>query len=228
MQLHFTHEIEDLKVSLLKMASLVDEQAGKAFTALETGDIELCRGIKSKDMEIDAYDNLITTQCENILALFQPVAVDLRFVISSLMINNQLERCGDIAVNIAQRVKKTTEHHNLIAETQILEMGRQARKMLKDAIDSFIQSNLELANSVLQSDESVDKLNKLIFKSLVEKMQTEPQLVEPCAHLIILTRQIERLADHATNIAENMVFYIDAKIIAHRKKLDDMAAKNQN
>ncbi len=221
MQLNFSREIENLKSNLLKMASLVDEQAEKAFKALETGDVELCRGIKAKDMEIDAYDNLITTQCENILALFQPVAVDLRFVMSVLMINNQLERCGDIAVNIVQRVKKTSEHHSLIAETQILEMGRQARKMLRDAIDSFIQNNVELANSVLQSDQDVDKFNKQIFKSLVERMQSEPQLIEPCSHLIVLTRHIERLADHATNIAENLLFYVEAKVVAHSKKLDN-------
>lgn len=219
MQEHFTKEVENLKVNLIKMASLVDEQAERAINALETGDVELCRGIKAKDLEIDAYDNLITTQCENILALFQPVAVDLRFVMSVLMINNQLERCGDIAVNIAQRVKKTSVHHSLIAESQILEMGRQARKMLKDAIDSFIQNNIELANTVLQSDENVDILNKEIFKSLVAKMQTEPQVIEPCAHLIVLTRHIERLADHATNIAENLLFYVEAKIIAHSRKL---------
>lgn len=221
MQLNFTREVENLKTNLLKMASLVDEQAEKAFTALETGDVELCRGVKAKDLEIDAYDNLITTQCENILALFQPVAVDLRFVISSLMINNQLERCGDIAVNVSQRIKKTSQHHSLISESQILEMGRQARKMLKDAIDSFMQNNVELANSVLKSDESVDKLNKQIFKLLVERMQTDPTVIEPCAHLIILTRQIERLADHATNIAENLLFYIEAKVVAHSKKLDN-------
>lgn len=222
MQEHFTKEIENLKVNLIKMASLVDEQTERAFKALETGDIELCRGIKTKDLEIDAYDNLITTQCENILALFQPVAVDLRFIMSALMINNQLERCGDIAVNISQRVKKTSEHHSLIVESQILEMSRQARKMLKDAIDSFIQNNIELANTVLQSDENVDTLNKQIFKSLVTKMQTDPQVIEPCSHLIVLTRHIERLADHATNIAENLLFYVEAKIVAHSRKLHNL------
>lgn len=222
MQEHFTKEIENLKVNLIKMASLVDEQTERAFKALETGDIELCRGIKTKDLEIDAYDNLITTQCENILALFQPVAVDLRFIMSALMINNQLERCGDIAVNISQRVKKTSEHHSLIVESQILEMSRQARKMLKDAIDSFIQNNIELANTVLQSDENVDTLNKQIFKSLVTKMQTDPQVIEPCSHLIVLTRHIERLADHATNIAENLLFYVEAKIVTHNRKLRNL------
>ncbi|MHB8930364.1 MAG: phosphate signaling complex PhoU family protein, partial [Melioribacteraceae bacterium] len=124
MQDNFNQQIENLKINLIKMASLVDEQAEKAFTALETGNVELCRGIKAKELEVNIYDNLIQTQCENILALFQPVAVDLRFIISVMMINNQLERCGDIAVNIAQRVKKTNEHHSLIAETQILEMGK--------------------------------------------------------------------------------------------------------
>ncbi|MEW6701874.1 MAG: phosphate signaling complex protein PhoU [Bacteroidota bacterium] len=222
MQEHFNQEIESLKTNLIKMASLVDEQAGKAFNALETGNVELCRGVKAKDLEVDAYDNLISTQCENILALFQPVATDLRFIMSALMINNQLERCGDIAVNIAQRVKKTREHHSLIIESQILEMGHSAKEMLKDSIDSFIHNNIELANKVINSDENVDNLNKQIFKFLVAKMQSEPQLIEPCAHLIVLTRHIERLADHATNIAENLVFYVEAKIIAHKKKLEKL------
>jgi len=228
MREHFNQEIENLKTNLIKMASLVDEQVNRAFQAMETGDVELCRGIKSKDMEVDAYDNLVQTQCENILALFQPVAADLRFIISTMMINNQLERCGDIAVNIAQRVKKAKEYHSLIIESQILEMGKQAREMLKNAIDSFVNNNCELASLVMSSDEGVDKLNKQIFKFLVAKMQTEPQLIEPCAHLIVLTRHIERLADHATNIAEDLVFYVDAKIVAHQKKMEKLNRKETN
>ena len=227
MQDNFNQQIENLKINLIKMASLVDEQAERAFMALETGNVELCRGIKAKELEVNIYDNLIQTQCENILALFQPVAVDLRFIMSVMMINNQLERCGDIAVNIAQRVKKTNEHHSLIAEAQILEMGKQAREMLKNAIDSFINNNIDLANKVIDSDESVDKLNKQIFKALVLKMQNEPQLIEPCAHLIVLTRHIERLADHATNIAENLVFYVNARIIAHKKKFEKWGVSDQ-
>ncbi len=227
MQDNFNQQIENLKINLIKMASLVDEQAERAFAALETGNVELCRGIKAKELEVNIYDNLIQTQCENILALFQPVAVDLRFIMSVMMINNQLERCGDIAVNIAQRVKKTNEHHSLIAEAQILEMGKQAREMLKNAIDSFINNNIDLANKVIDSDESVDKLNKQIFKALVLKMQNEPQLIEPCAHLIVLTRHIERLADHATNIAENLVFYVNARIIAHKKKFEKWGVSDQ-
>ncbi len=218
MQEHFAGEKESLQTNLIKMASLVDEQVERAIQALETGNIELCKGIKAKDLEIDAYDNLIQTQCENILALFQPVATDLRFIISALQVNSQLERCGDIAVNISRRVKKTVEYKNLIEESNIIEMAQNARKMLKDAIDSFIHNNTEIANSVLLADETVDKLNKEVFKFLVAKMQNDSTIIEPSAHLIVMTRQIERLADHSTNIAENVIFYMDAKIVTHLKK----------
>ncbi|MDP2036721.1 MAG: phosphate signaling complex protein PhoU [Ignavibacteria bacterium] len=226
MQEHFSKEVESLKNNLVKMASIVDEQVEKAIKALETGNVELCKGIKSKDLEVDAYDNLIQTECENILALFQPVASDLRFIISALMINSQLERCGDIAVNIAQRVKKTANYHSIIIESQILEMGRNAREMVKTSIDSFIHSNTEMAEKVLISDETVDNLNKSAFKFLISKMQSDPTVIEACSHLIVLTRQIERLADHATNIAEDLVFYINAEIISHKKKLDRLSESN--
>jgi len=222
MQDHFSAEVENFKTNLIKMASLVNKQVERAFEALETGNVDLCKGIKAKDLEIDAYDNLLQTECENILALFQPVATDLRFMMSALMINNQLERCGDIAVNISQRVKKTFEHHSLIEESKILEMGRQAKEMVKDAIDSFVNLDTELAEKVLANDEIVDKYNKSIFKFLVAKMQSDNSVIEPCAHLIVLTRQLERLADHATNIAEDLVFYVNAKVISHRKKLERM------
>lgn len=219
MQEHFNQEIENLKINLTKMASVVDDMVERSIQAIETGNIEFAKGIKEKDLEVDAYDNLIQTQCENILALFQPFATDLRFILSSLMINNQLERCGDIAVNISQRIKKTYEYKNLIDESQITDMARKAKEMLKKSIDAFILKNRELADEVLKSDEEVDKLNKKVFKYLVEKMQKEPNLIEPSAHLLILSRHIERLADHATNISENIVFYIDAKLISHYKKL---------
>lgn len=227
MKEHFTKEIENLRTNLIKMASLVDEQVETAINSLETGDRDLCRGIKAKDMEIDAYDNLIMTQCENYLALFQPVASDLRFVMSVLMINNQLERCGDIAVNIAQRVKKTVDQHDLIVESEIITMGKKAREMVKKAIDSVMNRDIEMAKSVLDEDKIVDKLNKEIFKFLIAKMKTSPEVIEPCSHLIVLSRHIERLADHATNIAEDLVFYVNAQIISHGKKLHHLDEEEQ-
>jgi len=226
MKEHFQGEIEELKSNLIRMASVVDDQVDKAITALETGNIELCKGVKARDLEVDAYDNLIQTQCENIIALFQPVAIDLRLVMSAIMINNNLERCGDIAVNISQRVKKAGSERSLIEESRIIEMARIAQSMLKNAIDSFIRNDTDIASQVIASDEKVDYLNKQLFNFLVAKMQSNPELIEACTHLVVMTRHIERMADHATNIAENLVFYVEAKIIAHRKKLDDKIGKN--
>lgn len=219
MQEHFTQEIENLKTNLIKMASVVDDMVDRSIQAIETGDVELCKGIKAKDLEVDAYDNLIQTQCENILALFQPFATDLRFVLSSLMINNQLERCGDIAVNISQRIKKTYSNKTLIDESQITEMAKKAKEMLRKAIDAFVLKNKELAQEVLKSDEEVDQLNKHSFKYLVEHMKSDSALIETGAHLLILSRHIERLADHATNIAENIIFFIDGNLVSHYRKL---------
>ena len=220
MKEHYNREIEDLKSNLVKMATMVDEQLERSMKSLVENDLEVIKGIKAKDMEIDAYDNLIQTQCENILAMFTPVASDLRYIMAIIMINNNLERCGDIAVNIAKRVKKTGENHNLFEESNLIEMSVMARRMVKDAIDSFINNNTETAREVLEADDSVDNLNKEVFKFCIAKMQSAPQLIEPCSHLIVLSRQIERLADHATNIAESLIFYIEAEVITHRKKLD--------
>ncbi|MCX8057460.1 MAG: phosphate signaling complex protein PhoU [Ignavibacteria bacterium] len=219
MQKHFETELESLKVNITKMASLVEEMVENSFFALKNSDLELCKKIKARDREIDAYDNLIKTQCENILALFQPFAVDLRFILTALMVNNQLERCGDIAVNITQRVKPLINYKELVEESKIFEMGEIAQKMFKDAIDSFINRDAKLAELLGEQDNVVDDFNKKIFRFLIEKMKAQPDLIEPASHLMILSRHIERLADHSTNIAENVVFMVNAEIISHKHKL---------
>jgi phosphate transport system protein len=216
---YFINELDSLKTSIIKMARMVDEQVTLAFDALEAGKPDILGIINATEREIDAYDNLIQTQTENILALFQPVAMDLRFIMTAIMVNNQLERCGDIAVNIAQRVRKTIDFKDLIVESQILEMGNIARNMLTEAIDSYIKRDSVLARSIIKRDDVVDDLNKQIFKFLVQKMGSTPELAKPGAHLLILSRHIERLADHATNIAEDVIFMVDARLVSHAKKL---------
>jgi phosphate transport system protein len=218
MEKHFLTELDSLKDHIIKMATMVDDQVEMAFQALEDHDLNLSGIVKRTDREIDAYDNLIQTQTENLLALFQPVAIDLRFIITAIMVNNQLERCGDIAVNIAQRVKKTVDYKDLIAESQVLEMGKISRVMVKDAIDSFINRDTNLAKTVMERDDTVDALNKKAFNFLVEKMENGPEYVKSGAHLLILSRHIERLADHATNIAEDVVFMVDARLMTHAKQ----------
>lgn len=219
MQKHFETELEALKTNITKMASIVDEMVQEAFIALKDENLELCKKIKARDREIDAYDNLIKTQCENILALFQPFAIDLRFILTALMVNNQLERCGDIAVNITQRVKPLMNYKTLVEESKILEMGEIAKQMFKDAIDSFINRDSKLAEQIGEKDNIVDNYNKSIFRFLVDKMKTNSDLIEPASHLIILSRHIERLADHSTNIAEDVIFMVNAEIVSHKHKL---------
>ena len=217
----FQRDMEELKTNLVRMASIVDDQVGKAINLIETGDDSSIKGIKAKDDEVDAYDELLQIQCENILALFQPIAFDLRSVISTLMINNQLERCGDISVSISNRASKITQFRNLIDESGIAGMAKEAHTMVSRAIDSFIHSNGELAHQVIKNDKKVDDLNKFSFEFITGKMKSDPQLIEPLAHMLILARQIERLADHATNIAEHLLFLTEAKIVTHRKVLEN-------
>jgi phosphate transport system protein len=219
MQKHFETELESLKTNIIKMASIVDEMVQEAFVALKEDNLELCKKIKAHDREIDAYDNLIKTQCEKILALFQPFAIDLRFILTALMVNNQLERCGDIAVNITQRVKPLMNYKFLVDESKIFEMGEIAKQMFKDAIDSFINRDSKLAEQIGEKDNIVDNYNKNIFRFLVDKMKSNPDLIEPAAHLIILSRHLERLADHSTNIAEDVIFMVNAEIVSHKHKL---------
>ncbi len=221
MERRFEKELDDLKTAIHKMASIVDEQVEKSFMDMENENVMLYDEIKRRDREVDAYENLIMSKCENILALHQPVATDLRFILTAIKIDNQLERCGDIAVNIVQRVKKTNNFRNLLAETDLFEMGKIARKMVEKAITAFINRDASLAKSILRTDDIVDRYNGLIFKQLVGKMEKNSSLAEACSHLIVLSRQIERLADHATNIAEDVIFLVEAEIIAHQNKLKD-------
>ncbi len=219
MQRHFESEFEELKTSILKMASLVDDQVENSFKDMENAEIRMHDSVKARDREVDAYDNLIMTQCENLLALYQPVATDLRFILTAIRIDSQLERCGDIAVNIVQRVKKTEKFRHLLGETDLFEMGKTVRNMVKDAITAFINNDTKLAKEVMLKDDEVDKYNKNIFKDLIAKMQNDSSIIEPCSHLIVLARHMERLADHATNIAEDVIFLVDAEIVSHQKKL---------
>ncbi len=221
MERHFEKEFEELKNTINKMASLVDEQVESSFKDMEDAGARLYKAVKQKDREVDAYDNLIMAQCENLLALYQPVASDLRFILTAIKIDSQLERCGDIAVNIVQRIKKTDNFRDLIAQTDLFEMAKIARTMVKDAITAFINCDSELAKSIWVNDDIVDDFNRKIFNQLVQMIKSNPEIAEASAHLIVLARQIERLADHATNISEDVIFLMENEIVTHKKKLQD-------
>lgn len=228
MHRHFEEELDHLRTRLIRMASLVDEQVESAITSLFTADDLLARAVIERDRKVDAFDLKIDMQVERIFILAQPVASDLRFNMAVLAINNELERVGDIAVNIAERVHSLKDHHELINAYPFREMAEKAHKMFKDAIDSFIAGDAVLAVSVTRSDDAVDALERSIFTSLLSEMQNSPANVEAGAHLFYLLRHIERLADHATNIAEDVVFMVEAKLIKHHNNDEPFPADPSN
>jgi phosphate transport system protein len=215
MRRHFEEQLDQLRTNLIKMGSLVDEQIDFSIKALAEGNTELARIVIERDAKVDEFDILIDGQCERIFAVTQPVAVDLRLLMSALKMNNELERIGDIAQNIAERAFSLREHLDLFHRTRIFEMADAARQMVKAAIDAFVNNDPVLARKVCVNDDIVDTLDREIFQSLVLEMKNISENIEPAAHIMILSRHIERLADHATNIAEDVIFLTDAIIIKH-------------
>jgi phosphate transport system protein len=212
---HFEVELDQLRTNIIKMGSLVDEQIEFAIKALLESDIPLSKLVIERDTRVDEFDNLIDSQCERIFALTQPVAIDLRLIMAALKINNELERIGDIAVNIAERVDPLQQQALLLQQIPIAKMAARARLMVKQAIDSFVNNDPAMARDILLQDDEVDQLDKEIFHQLVLQMKSDLTKIEPAAHIMILSRHLERLADHATNIAEDVIFLVDAKIIKH-------------
>jgi phosphate transport system protein len=212
---HFEIELDQLRTNIIKMGSLVDEQIDLATAALIESNPERARLVIERDRKVDEFDNLIDSHCERIFALTQPVAMDLRLIMAALKINHELERMGDIAVNIAERAIPLQYHIGLLRKSRVIEMSSIAREMVKRAIDSFVNNDPELAREILPKDDLVDNLNRDIFNFLVEEMKMDPEIIEPAAHIIVLSRHLERLADHATNISEDVVYLVDAKIVKH-------------
>lgn len=215
MERHFSRDLESLKTQLIDMGAHVDAQIDEACQALFEGDTEKAQRVIRKDAEVDEMDTLIDKECQRIMALTQPVAIDLRLLLATLKINNQLERIGDIAVNIAERVDALSPHRGFLRSTRLLEMIQIARIMVSDSLEALLQRNPVLARRVLESDDVVDNLDRKNFTYLVEEMKQHANLIDPASHILILSRHIERLADHATNIAEDIIFLVDARVVKH-------------
>jgi phosphate transport system protein len=215
MHRHFEDLLESLRANLIKMGSLVDEQLELAFQALHDGDVEATKRVFGTENKVNDFDNLLDQQVDEIMALEQPVAADLRLVVSAIKMNHELERIGDVAVNIAQRVEPLKSYHDLVRKTAILEMGDVARRMVHDSLDAFIHGDAELARRICREDDIVDEMNRQKFRFVINEMKQNQEMIEPGAHLIVALKHIERIADHATNIAEDVVFLVDAKVIKH-------------
>jgi len=208
--------IEKLKRRVVKMCSLVDEQVQAAIRSVREENLELAKEVIEKDSKVDKYDNKINKICQKIFALTQPVAMDLRLIMSSLTINNNLERIGDIAVNIAEYIMMIQKKPTFYQQTKLEEIFNVVTKMLKDAIDSYIGGNETLAKTVIEADDHLDQMNFDNHKILIDIMKQNPDNIEPAIALLVMSRQLERLGDHCTNIAEDVFFIVEAHLVKHK------------
>jgi phosphate transport system protein len=209
-------QLEKLKKRLFKMCSLVDEQVNNAIKAVEQEDIELAKAVIEKDDKVDKFDVKIEKTCQKIFALNQPVAMDLRLIMSAMSLDMNLERIGDNAANIAEYIIELKKKPQFLEETKFSEMSKLVKVMVKTAIDSFIDNNAEYARKVIEMDDTLDMLDKENRKIIVEIMKKDCNYVEEGAAMLGISRTMERLGDMATNIAEDVYFIVEAHLIKHR------------
>jgi phosphate transport system protein len=212
---HFHDELSHVKVRLLTMSGEAEAALGLAVEALLERDEEKARRVIVGDRVIDSMEVEIEEQCINLLALQQPMARDLRMLTSALKIANDLERVGDHAVNIAQSAERLSQARPITPEPEIIEMARLARDMLSDALEAFIRGDAAAGREVCLRDDKVDALHRSVFRILLTHMMEDPHMIGAGMELFLVSRNLERVADLATNIGEDVVFLVEGKSIKH-------------
>lgn len=219
MSIHLIRDLEDLHRDLMSMCAQVETMVHNAVDALRHPDFERAREIIRRDDEIDRIDVRIEEECLKMLALHQPVAIDLRRITAVMKISAELERVADLGANIAERACGVASCPEITVPDKLLTMSEQALDMLHRSIDSYVRLDTRMARQVCGEDDVVDELNRQIIDELTAVMQRQPNLIEAAIHLFSACRQIERVADHATNIAEDVVYLVEGEIIRHRDHL---------
>lgn len=220
MSKHLEVELESLKAKLLSLTLLVEEAVKKAVTSISEQNKALAVQIIKGDVAIDEREVRLEEECLKILALHQPVASDLRFIVGVLKINNDLERIGDLAVNIAERALFLSKSSPIKAPIDLKEMGDQTYSMLKRCIDALIQSDINLARQVIQDDQIVDDMNREMYEKIFSSIKNAPDKVAENLQYLSASRHLERIADFTTNISEDVIYMVDGAIIRHQPEMD--------
>ena len=215
MQRHFHDELAAVKQTLLAMGGLVEDQIRLVMRALVERDDAQAREVIGRDKEVNAYENEIDEKCVELLALHQPAASDLRFITTALKIVTDLERIGDQAVNIAQRALELNQEPQLKPYIDLPRMAERAQAMVKESLDAFVAGDTALARRVRDEDSEVDALNHQIFRELLTFMTADPTTIPRAIRLILIARFLERVADHATNVAEMVVYMVESRMLRH-------------
>jgi phosphate transport system protein len=212
---HFQEELEQLKMRLLEMGGLAEERVRSAIRALVERDDERVDHVLLGDQPINELHIEVDGRCFKLLALHQPMAIDLRAIMSAIKINTDLERVGDLAVNIAEAARRYLRHPAVKELIDIPRMADIAQSMLRDALDSYVRRDTALAEHVLNEDDVLDALKTQVFRELLTFMLQAPSTIEPALDLILVSRHLERIGDHATNIAEDVIFMVSARDVRH-------------
>ena len=212
---HFQEELQQLKTRLLEMGGLAEDRVRSVVQALVERSAPTVERVLTGDGPINQLHIEIDNRCFKLLALYQPMAVDLRAIVSAVKINTDLERVGDLAINIAEAVKRYLRHAPVKELIDIPRMAEIAQRMLRDALDAYVRRDTALAHAVLNEDDALDALKTQVFRELLTYMLADPSTIEPALDLILISRHLERIGDHATNVAEDVIFMVSAKDVRH-------------
>jgi phosphate transport system protein len=212
---HFQDDLDVLKERVLAMGGLAEERVREAVRGLMDRDAAALDAVLSGDQPINDLHIELDDRCFKLLALHQPMAADLRVIVAAVKINTDLERVGDLAVNIGEAGKRYLRHAPVKPLIDIPRMGELAQSMLRDALDAFVRRDLALAEAVLVQDDTLDALKTQIFRELLTHMLQDPATIEPALDLILISRHLERIGDHATNVAEDVIFILSARDVRH-------------
>ncbi|HZT76297.1 MAG TPA: phosphate signaling complex protein PhoU [Vicinamibacterales bacterium] len=212
---HFAEELQQLKSRLLLMGGLAEERVSLSMRGLVDRDRDAIRQVIEGDEELNQLQLEIDDRCFKLLALYQPMAIDLRTIVAAVKINSDLERVGDLAVNIGEAAERYVLHAPVKPLIDLPRMGNLAQRMLREALDAFVSGNIAAARDVLAQDDILDGLKDQIFRELLTYMLGDPHTIEGAIDLILISRHLERIGDHATNIAEDIIFIVEARDVRH-------------
>jgi phosphate transport system protein len=215
MERHFDHDLDRVRQMLLKMGGLVEGMVARATQALLDRNNDAATGVIEGDREVDHMEIEIDEATQSLLGRKQPVSVDLRFLVAVMKINSDLERIGDSAVNIAQSILQLNDHPPLKPYIDLPHLSQLVQDMVRKSLDAFVNKDTALAIEICKSDDAVDGLYKQIFRELLTYMIEDPKTVTRALHLLLLARNLERIADHATNISEDVIYYVEGRDIRH-------------
>jgi phosphate transport system protein len=218
MSKHLERDLEGLERRMLFLAGEVEEAVRRSIRALLDRRIELAERVIDGDDEIDRREVEFEEECLKVLALHNPVASDLRFIVACLKIENDLERIADLAANIAERSVSFSTRSVIPVPNRIRGMVENCARMLRQSIESFVRGDAQLARRICEEDTQIDRANRLIIQELIEAMHSDPTCIDQAVELISVSKNLERIGDHATNIAEDVVYLVEGDIIRHQKQ----------